>query len=253
MIPYFYVIQDIATKIYYAGSCYNKKANPQNLLQPFGYRTHSRKIVWPLINKYGIERFIIRKIKIFSTAEDAYNYETKFLKRVDAKNNSSFYNMHNNEGGFNPNINRNTANEKRRKTCLIKYGVEVSSQATSVRNKLSESAKKRQRDPLWKATIGKQLVENTQRNRDAVKAGISIAITKANPQWKNTIGLEMATKLSNTLNSEEWKETKGKIKSAKLKVSLKNQKKIKCPHCDKIGISSNMSRWHFDNCKQLSS
>ena len=31
----------------------------------------------------------------------------------------------------------------------------------------------------------------------------------------------------------------------------KNEPKIKCPHCDKVGDKSNMSRWHFDNCKML--
>lgn len=30
---------------------------------------------------------------------------------------------------------------------------------------------------------------------------------------------------------------------------FKNQKQIKCPHCDKIGANSNMKRWHFDNCE----
>ena len=29
----------------------------------------------------------------------------------------------------------------------------------------------------------------------------------------------------------------------------KEDKKIQCPHCDKIGIPANMYRWHFDNCK----
>jgi hypothetical protein len=27
------------------------------------------------------------------------------------------------------------------------------------------------------------------------------------------------------------------------------RKKIECPHCKKVGDSSNMKRWHFDNCK----
>jgi len=31
--------------------------------------------------------------------------------------------------------------------------------------------------------------------------------------------------------------------------SQKNQEKLTCPHCHKIGNASNMRRWHFDNCK----
>lgn len=26
--------------------------------------------------------------------------------------------------------------------------------------------------------------------------------------------------------------------------------KVKCPHCEKIGVQSVMHRWHFSNCKQ---
>lgn len=38
----------------------------------------------------------------------------------------------------------------------------------------------------------------------------------------------------------------------KISYSNKNQLKLKCPYCDVIGISSNMSRWHFDKCKRNS-
>jgi hypothetical protein len=33
----------------------------------------------------------------------------------------------------------------------------------------------------------------------------------------------------------------------------KPQKKIKCPHCGVIGGSSNMTRYHLDNCKNKQS
>lgn len=32
-------------------------------------------------------------------------------------------------------------------------------------------------------------------------------------------------------------------------LKAKNRPKLTCPHCDKIGASSQMKRWHFDNCK----
>ena len=34
-------------------------------------------------------------------------------------------------------------------------------------------------------------------------------------------------------------------------MKYKSHDKIQCPHCGKIGGSSNMKRWHFDNCKSL--
>jgi hypothetical protein len=30
-----------------------------------------------------------------------------------------------------------------------------------------------------------------------------------------------------------------------------NETPVYCPHCSKFGRASNMSRWHFDNCKIL--
>ena len=36
---------------------------------------------------------------------------------------------------------------------------------------------------------------------------------------------------------------------AKMSESALNRKKVKCPHCGKEGLSGNMHRWHFDNCK----
>jgi hypothetical protein len=38
---------------------------------------------------------------------------------------------------------------------------------------------------------------------------------------------------------------------ARAKISEKAKRKINCPHCGKIGSTSNMKRWHFDNCKKL--
>lgn len=35
----------------------------------------------------------------------------------------------------------------------------------------------------------------------------------------------------------------------KISLNMRNQAKIECPHCKKLGIASNMKRWHFNNCK----
>lgn len=43
-------------------------------------------------------------------------------------------------------------------------------------------------------------------------------------------------------HSEETK----KLMSEKIK---QGQKKVQCPHCNKIGEKGNMNRWHFDNCR----
>lgn len=93
--PYFYIIQEKSTGIYYAGSKYAKDANYTNLLTEFGYKTSSNTIT-KLINENGVDSFIIRRIRVFDDKIKAYEYETKFLKKINASKNNNFYNLHNN-------------------------------------------------------------------------------------------------------------------------------------------------------------
>ncbi len=93
--PYFYVIQEVSTGKFYAGSKWGKDANPKNFLTKGGYITSSN-IIKTLIKKNGIDSFTIRKIRIFSSGENAYDYETRFLQKVKASKNPRFYNLHDN-------------------------------------------------------------------------------------------------------------------------------------------------------------
>jgi predicted GIY-YIG superfamily endonuclease len=95
--PYFYIIEDLVDNKYYAGSKYGIDADPAKLLIEDGYHTSS-SVVKNEIKIKGINNFKIRKIKLFSTANEAYSYETRFLKKVNAKDNILFYNNHNNNG-----------------------------------------------------------------------------------------------------------------------------------------------------------
>ena len=92
---YFYIIQHTESKIYYAGVRYAKNCNPNELLTIGGYSTSSN-IVNNIISEFGLSSFVIRKIKQFQTQEEVINYETRFLKRVNARTNDTFFNMHNN-------------------------------------------------------------------------------------------------------------------------------------------------------------
>lgn len=94
--PYFYIIQDKSSGIYYAGSKYGKDANPETFMVEGGYTTSSETIK-ELICKYGFRNFVIRKIRTFETGVEAYYYEKRFLEKVNARNNPRFYNKHNNK------------------------------------------------------------------------------------------------------------------------------------------------------------
>jgi hypothetical protein len=94
--PYFYIIQDVRNGIYYAGSKYGKDADPSNFMIEGGYTTTSNT-VRKIIRQFGLNSFAIRKIKKFEKAEDALQYEKRFLLKVNARNNPRFYNGHNND------------------------------------------------------------------------------------------------------------------------------------------------------------
>jgi hypothetical protein len=102
--PYFYIIKDTINEKYYAGAKWGKDASPSNFMSENGYKTSSN-VIKQMIKFYGLDIFEVVRIKIFESAEDAHNYEKRFLEKIDARNNVKFYNQHNND--FNYNTNKN--------------------------------------------------------------------------------------------------------------------------------------------------
>jgi hypothetical protein len=103
--PYFYILQDTSNGMYYAGARWIKDCDPEELLKLDGYNTSSNTIK-NIIKKNGIDSFKIRKIKIFEDGRAAVDYETRFLKKVNARKNIDFYNMHNNDFIFDSDKNK---------------------------------------------------------------------------------------------------------------------------------------------------
>ena len=96
-IPFFYIIQHIPTWKYYAGFKYSQKDNLTDssiFMTEAGYQTSS-DIIAEIIQKEGLAAFKIRKIRHFQTKEEANDYEIRFLNRVNARVNPSWYNQTN--------------------------------------------------------------------------------------------------------------------------------------------------------------
>ena len=127
-IPYFYIIQDVRNGMYYAGSKYAQDANPSNFMIEGGYETSSETIK-ELIRQYGLDNFIVRKIRTFKTGPEAYRYEKRFLEKVDARKNERFYNKHNND--FNA-----YGSHEYIKFMIEKYGVENPMHSEKIKEKL---------------------------------------------------------------------------------------------------------------------
>jgi hypothetical protein len=136
--PYFYVIQDIRNGMYYAGAKWGKDANPDNFMVEGGYQTSSETIK-ELIHQCGLSNFIICKIRMFVTGAGAYEYEKRFLQKVDAKNNPRFYNKHNNDlFVFHDNDYKVTMKQK--------YGVEHPLYSDEIKEKMKKTNLKRYGD-----------------------------------------------------------------------------------------------------------
>jgi hypothetical protein len=105
--PYFYIIEEVSTSMYYAGSKYGSDANPESFMKENGYITTSNKIR-KLISENGLSSFKIVKLKTFKTANEAQDYETRFLRKIDARNHPRFYNGHNNDWNLYDNKNKVT-------------------------------------------------------------------------------------------------------------------------------------------------
>jgi hypothetical protein len=125
-IPYFYIIQEVSTSMYYAGVKWAQGCHPNQLLKEDGYHTSSETIK-KIIDENGLDTFIIRKIRTFETADEAYNYETRFLQKVNARKHPKFYNGHNND------FSDKFLNIK--DIMVEKYGVENASQLEEVKQK----------------------------------------------------------------------------------------------------------------------
>ena len=169
---YFYIIRDKRNNKYYAGSKFAKDANPKTFWKDGGYFTSSTKIL-SIVEEFGAEVFDVVRLKV---REDAYEYETRFLEKVNAKDNNNFYNYHNNTLLC-------FGTEDFKKMMLDKYGVDhimkdkKSSREAGAKQKITKNSKE------WKSTVGKVAAEKVKR-------------TKNSKEWKSTVGKVAAEKNS---------------------------------------------------------
>lgn len=134
--PYFYIIQDDRTGIYYAGVKWGKNSTPHRLMVEGGYMTSS-KVIHQIVRMYGIDVFTVRKIRVFDTARKARDYETRFLRKVGARNNPMFYNSHNNDHLF-------SYHDERYKEKMIEvYGVDDPNKSPEIIERIKRSNNER--------------------------------------------------------------------------------------------------------------
>jgi hypothetical protein len=90
-IPYTYFVLHVPTGLKYYGSKYGRDADPDKFWKTGGYFTSSVKVK-QLILEYGVDSFRSIVRKKFKTAEEALEYEYRFLKKVGALKNDEWLN-----------------------------------------------------------------------------------------------------------------------------------------------------------------
>jgi hypothetical protein len=180
--PYFYIIKHKPTGKLYAGCKINHTANSSNLMTKTGYKTTS-KVVKALILLDGLDSFDVLKVRHFENEEQALKYESKFLKKVNAAENSNFLNLHN--GG---------------KNFLNRGGY-----------KLKESTRNKMKKPKSTETIQKQNNQKRIRGDEVYKKMVDSRRNNGMP-W---ISDEQKVKIKN-FNSEFWDEQNRELQSNRM-------------------------------------
>jgi len=95
--PFTYVITHIPSGKKYYGSRYKKGCVPDDLWS--NYFTSSAKIK-SLIETDGLNSFLVKIRKIFNSVEKCRDWESRFLHKINARENSDWLNEHNGESSF---------------------------------------------------------------------------------------------------------------------------------------------------------
>jgi len=183
------------------------------------YNKIDRNKYWHnIVNKVGYEIEILQENLSW---EDACKVEINLIKKYGRKDigNGLLVNMTDGGEGFTGTHTINTK-EKISKSKIENY------KNLELRKKLSKIAKDRLEDSTKNPFYGKH---HTTESKEKMRiSALGKHIAENNGMYGVTMSNETKLKLSD---------------------SLKNQKQIVCPHCNKQGNAGNMKYWHFDKCK----
>jgi hypothetical protein len=266
-----YEIEHIATGKKYIGSRTAKNCNPDELLIMEGYLTSS-KIVNEIIQKEGNSAFKVNWIECCSDKNQAIELETVNLLKIDAANNSEYFNLHNNDGVMHL-----------QKLCEF-HGVDNVSQIPEVALKIRDSkigennpmyGKNGEKSPMWGKRgmlspnwgrihtkdaillISESKLKYYEEHPEAIeeRSKRMIKFYEDNPEVKEKRANELRRRREDAPNYMKGENNpmygKPHSKETKLKQSAvaKNRIKLACPHCGKECDPGNAKRHHFDNCK----
>ena len=284
--PYTYLIKFRPTNQIYYGVRYAKNCNPSDLFVT--YFTSSNEIC-NLLQTHGIENFEWYIRKTFNTANEAREWESKVLKRINAAQHPSFINKCNGMapssdqeirdvilktfilkyGVDNPSkhpdviqkiINywnslsdedKENINNKRSNTCLLRYNETNVMKIPSVR----EKAKQTNNKTYGVDYAGMQSVTCPWCNKTGGKMGFDVFhfdYCKDNPNRITRPEQIHTCTYCNVQSKNKSNMDRYHFENCKSSPNYteKPVENYTCPHCNLSGTGkNNMMRYHFDNCK----
>lgn len=212
-MPYTYIITHIPSNVKYYGVQYKKNANPEDLGVKY---FSSSNVLKRLIKEEGIDNFTFQVRQIFDSKEKALEWERRFLTKVNASASKEWFNLRNgsgnNSGGY-------TLSEVTRQRMSKPKSLEH-------KQKLKQHLDHKRKIPVWTDERRLQFSESMKGN--------TINCGRKHGEYSE----ERKRNISNGLL--------GNKNGAKPHI----MKIVVCPHCAKEGSGGNMTRYHFDNCKQ---
>lgn len=256
---YVYRITNIILKKHYYGYRSSNIHPTQDLGINYFSSSLDKDFIFDQKNKPNNYKYVI--VRIFDNRIDAHNLEIYLHERFNVGKNHKFYNRCKATTSNFSITGTSLSKETKRKMSISRSGKKHS---IETKIKLSESklgnlnpAKDIDvRNKMSKSKIGntnasgKRSKESCKRIGDAKKGQIPWNKDKEmSDKSKKKMSLAKINMTDEQkINWHSWK--KGRPLSENVKEKLrKPQKKIKCPHCNKIGGISAMKRHHFDKCK----
>jgi len=240
-----YRISHLISKVHYYGSQTNNKILGES------YFSSSSDESFISEQSQHPERFKYKVIKIYNNTSDKIIHEAYLHQFFDVKSHDKFYNKVNQTASGFDTTGISTMSKDEREKRSQRWSGDNNPGVTTPRkgelNGMYGSSRCGEDNPFFgkhhtqgtKDAISKANTGNrwnqTQETKDAM----------SNNQKGSVVALNTNTNLFETITKEEFLKLDHYVGTNKGKTYPKR----KCPHCDKIGGGSNMTRYHFDNCK----
>jgi predicted transcriptional regulator len=225
--PYFYVLREVSTGNLYAGVKFARGCKPCDLLTTY---FTSSKIVKRLLAT-NPQSFVIDRIKIFPTKEEAIAYEKRFLSKVKAHKSAKWYNQ-SISGAVHPDLLKSIYNEK--------YQVDNPKQLQEIKDKAADTCMER-----FNAPSRFEASDFEQKRKDSMLLRYGVEYTTQSPELLAKIRKSYLDKYGVDNPS---KMLKNRLLHSRLMKEKNTTRKV-CEHCGKESNYGNYARWHGDSCR----